>query len=41
MLSTDFPFDEKAAGSGFSVKLPEGGIVRCNPLFKIANCDAH
>jgi hypothetical protein len=34
LLSTDFPFDERA-GSGYSVRF-EQGIARCNPLRK---CD--
>jgi len=34
MLSTDFPFEERASWSGFSVSFPEGGIARCNPVLK-------
>ena len=34
MVSTDYPFDEKAAGSGYSVRFEGSGQqhVRCNPL---------
>lgn len=38
MVSTDYPFDEKAASSGYSVNLPGGGIARCNPVLKPAGC---
>ena len=36
MVSTDYPFDEKAAGSGYAVRFPEPGIARCNPVLKPA-----
>jgi hypothetical protein len=35
ILSTDYPFDEKASWSGFSVSFPKGGIARCNPVLKM------
>ncbi|HEY3836199.1 MAG TPA: phosphatidylinositol-specific phospholipase C1-like protein [Bryobacteraceae bacterium] len=38
MVSTDYPFDEKAASSGYSVNLPGGGIARCNPVLQPAGC---
>lgn len=40
ILSTDYPFDEKASWTGFHVSFPEGGIARCNPVLKPANCPA-
>jgi hypothetical protein len=38
ILSTDYPFDEKASWSGYSVRFPKGGIARCNPLFNLRDC---
>jgi hypothetical protein len=35
ILSSDYPFDEKASWSGFSVSFPKGGIARCNPVLKM------
>jgi hypothetical protein len=35
ILSTDYPFDEKASWSGFSVSFPKGGIARCNPVLSL------
>jgi hypothetical protein len=32
LLSTDYPFDWKAAASGYHVELPGGVLVRCNPV---------
>jgi hypothetical protein len=32
LLSTDYPFNEKASWSGFSVSFPKGEIARCNPV---------
>jgi Phosphoinositide phospholipase C, Ca2+-dependent len=40
LLSTDFPFEERASWSGFAVSFPEGAIARCNPVLKPANCTA-
>jgi hypothetical protein len=40
IVSTDYPFDEKASWSGFSVSFPRGEIARCNPRFHLPNCDA-
>ena len=40
ILSTDYPFQEAATWTGFSVNFPEGGIARCNPVLKPANCSA-
>jgi hypothetical protein len=37
MVSTDYPFDEKAA-SGYSVRFPGSVTVRCNPLLKPPAC---
>jgi hypothetical protein len=31
LLSTDFPFNERARWTGYSVRFPEGGIARCDP----------
>jgi hypothetical protein len=41
ILSTDFPFEERASWSGFAVSFPEGAIARCNPILKPAGCDPH
>ena len=38
ILSTDYPFNEKASWSGYSVNFPNGEIARCNPLFNLPNC---
>jgi hypothetical protein len=38
LLSTDYPFNEKASWSGYSVNFPNGEIARCNPLFNLSNC---
>jgi len=38
MLSTDFPFNERASWTGYSVRFPNGGIVRCNPVLKPGTC---
>jgi hypothetical protein len=38
ILSTDFPFEERAAWSGFAVSFPGGGIARCNPILKPTGC---
>jgi hypothetical protein len=35
ILSTDYPFDEKASWSGFSVGFPKGEIARCNPVLNL------
>jgi hypothetical protein len=40
ILSTDFPFEERASWSGFAVTFPEGAIARCNPVSKPSNCVA-
>ncbi len=39
-LSTDFPFEERAKWTGYSVSFPEGTIARCNPVLKPAGCVA-
>jgi hypothetical protein len=38
ILSTDYPFDDKASWSGYSVSFPKGEIARCNPLFNSPDC---
>jgi Phosphoinositide phospholipase C, Ca2+-dependent len=38
ILSTDYPFNEKASWSGYSVSFPKGEIARCNPLLNLPNC---
>ena len=38
ILSTDYPFGWKAEGSGYSVSLPDGAIVRCNPINAPKGC---
>lgn len=35
ILSTDYPFNEKAAGSGYNVQFKQGN-ARCNPVVKAA-----
>jgi hypothetical protein len=40
ILSTDYPFDEKASWTGYSVSFPKGEIARCNPLFKLPSCES-
>jgi len=35
ILSTDYPFNEKASWSGFSVSFPSGEIARCNPILNL------
>ncbi len=40
LLSTDYAFKEAATWTGYSVNFPEGGIARCNPVLKPANCSA-
>ena len=43
MVSTDYPFDEKAPESGYSVKFEHGDgpfNIRCNPVLKAAGCTA-
>ncbi|MGA2266940.1 MAG: phosphatidylinositol-specific phospholipase C1-like protein [Bryobacteraceae bacterium] len=40
ILSTDFPFEERATWTGYAVSFPEGGIARCNPAAKPSNCSA-
>jgi Phosphoinositide phospholipase C, Ca2+-dependent len=37
MVSTDYPFEEKAAGSAYSVGF-EKGNARCNPLLAVPSC---
>lgn len=32
ILSTDYPFDWKAEGSGYQVRFPENAKARCNPV---------
>ncbi|MBS1834703.1 MAG: phosphatidylinositol-specific phospholipase C1-like protein [Acidobacteria bacterium] len=38
ILSTDYPFDWKAAGSGYHVSLPGGAKARCNPVNAPPGC---
>lgn len=38
ILSTDYAFHEAASWTGYSVNFPGGGIARCNPVLKPANC---
>ncbi len=40
ILSTDYAFKEAASWTGYSVDFPGGGIARCNPVLKPANCSA-
>jgi hypothetical protein len=40
ILSTDFPFQERAPWTGYAVSFPEGTIARCNPVAKPSNCEA-
>ncbi len=35
ILSTDYPFNDKASWSGFSVGFPKGEIARCNPVLNL------
>ena len=38
MVSTDYPFDWKAAGSGYAVRFEGSETVRCNPVLKASVC---
>ena len=40
ILSTDFPFEERASWTGYAVRFPEGTIARCNPVAKPPDCAA-
>jgi len=40
ILSTDFPFEERASWTGYAVSFPEGTIARCNPVAKPSDCAA-
>jgi hypothetical protein len=40
MVSSDYPFEEKAISSGYAVRFPEDGNARCNPVLKPAGCRA-
>ena len=40
ILSTDFPFEERATWSGFAVSFPGGVIARCNPILKPPSCES-
>lgn len=40
LLSTDYPFGEKASWTGFAVGFPKGEIGRCDPLFHLKDCEA-
>jgi hypothetical protein len=40
ILSTDFPFEERASWTAYAVIFPEGTIARCNPVAKPLDCDA-
>ncbi len=40
ILSTDFPFEERASWTGYAVSFPEGTIARCNPVAKPSDCNA-
>lgn len=35
LLSTDYPYVEKAPGSGYHVEFPSGVIARCNPVVPV------
>jgi len=37
MISTDFPFAEKAS-TGYAVLFPQPGVSRCNPVNTLTNC---
>ena len=39
ILSTDYPYVERAPGSNYSVSFDDG-IVRCNPVLKPKGCEA-
>jgi hypothetical protein len=39
ILSTDYPYRERAAGSNYSVSFDDGDI-HCNPVLKPSACDA-
>lgn len=39
MVSTDFPFEEKAP-TGYAVRFPNQGIARCNPVNAATGCDS-
>ncbi|HEY6272503.1 MAG TPA: phosphatidylinositol-specific phospholipase C1-like protein [Terriglobales bacterium] len=39
MISTDFPFTEKAP-TGYAVRFPEEGVSRCNPMTAFAECNS-
>ncbi|MBY0505016.1 MAG: phosphatidylinositol-specific phospholipase C1-like protein [Bryobacteraceae bacterium] len=38
ILSTDYPYEWKAEGSGYSVSLPDGQKARCNPVNAPKGC---
>ncbi len=38
ILSTDYPFNEKAKWTGYSVTFPDGVIARCNTITGRKNC---
>lgn len=38
MISTDFPISEAAPWTGYTVSLPGGAAVRCNPVNEPADC---
>lgn len=39
LLSSDYAFEERSKWTGYHVTFPEGGIARCNPVLKTADCN--
>jgi hypothetical protein len=39
IISTDYYLANPAFGTGFSVKFPDGGLVRCNPVLRPNGCE--
>jgi hypothetical protein len=40
LLSTDYPFEERATWTGYSVSFPHAAIARCNPVLHPPHCTA-
>lgn len=40
ILSTDFPFEERASWTGYSVSFPERTVARCDPVLNPPHCAA-
>jgi hypothetical protein len=38
-VSSDYPESDEAFGTGYVATLPDGGLVRCNPVSADADCD--